>query len=162
FFTRTMRRRVMTAGLPEVMRRWAIDGDWHLIQEWVRVRSPLLFAGRIRCPVFILHGWHDVGMPPHHALAMFARLPVPTKLYLGGGGHEAPDDPEAQALRQSLIDRWLDHWLKGEDTGIMEEPPIVYARRPGWQHVAVESFPPADAAAHTYYLAAGRALTTSA
>lgn len=162
FFLRTMRRRVMTAGIQELMRQWAVAGDWDLIQEWVRPTSPLLFADRVRCPVFILHGWHDVGMPPNQALEMFQRLKVPKKLYLGGGGHEGLDSPEAQAVRQGLIDRWLDHHLKGEANGIMDEPPILYARRPGWEHVAEDAFPPADAERRWFYLGAGGKLTDRA
>jgi predicted acyl esterase len=150
-----MRRRVMSAGIQELMRGWALSGEWDLIQEWVRPTSPLLFADRVRCPVFILHGWHDLGMPPNQVLEMFRRLKVPRKLYLGGGGHEALDSPEAQAVRQGLIDRWLDHHLKGEANGIMDEPPILYAQRPGWEHVALDAFPPADAERRWFYLRAG-------
>lgn len=162
FFTQTMRRRILTAGLQEMVRQWALCGDWRQVQEWVRPGSPLIFANRIRCPVFIHHGWHDVGMPPNQALAMFKRLRVPKKLYLGGGGHDAQDDPAAGQVRQALIDRWLDHWLKGEDTGIMDEPPILYARRPGWTHVGLAALPPEDAAARTFYLRSGCRLTAAA
>ena len=152
FFTRTMRRRVMTAGLQEVAREWALSGDWHRIQEWLRPMSPRLFVGRIRCPVFVLHGWHDQGMPPNEVLEMFERLNVPKKLYLGGGGHAAMDSSDALQLRQDMVDRWLDHWLKGEENGIMDEPPITYVRRPGWEHVGVEALPPADVVTHALYL----------
>jgi len=155
FFTRTMRRRIMSAGLQTLARQWALSGDWQQLQEWVRPGSPLIFAGRIRCPVFILHGWHDAGMPPNEALAMFERLQVPKKLYLGGGGHDGLDSSAAEAQRQRLIDRWLDHWLKGEDTGLMAEPPILYARRPGWEHIGVKTLPPADAESQTLYLHVG-------
>jgi hypothetical protein len=152
FFIRTMRRRIMTAGLQELARQWALSGEWWRLQEWVRPTSPLLFADRIRCPVFILHGWHDMGMPPNEVVAMFQKLNVPKKLYLGGGGHDGQDTPEAEQFRQTLIDRWLDHWLKGEDTGILDEPPILYAQRPGWEHGGVGALPPEDVAAHTLYL----------
>lgn len=162
FFTRTMRRRIMTAGFQELMRQWALSGDWHLIREWVRPQSPLLFVGRIRCPVFILHGWHDVGMPPNEVLEMFNRMNVPKKLYLGGGGHDGQDDPEVQKVRQDLIDRWLDHWLKHETNGIMEEPAILYTQRPGWDHVGVDTLPATDVETRTFYLRTGGALADDA
>lgn len=139
FFARTMQRRIMTAGFQDLARQWALSGDWDLLQAWLRDRSPLVFADRIRCPVFILHGWHDVGMPPNQALAMFERLQGPKKLYLGGGGHDGQDDPQALALRDELIDRWFDHWLKGEANGIMQEPPVTCTLRPGWEHIALDS-----------------------
>ena len=162
FFTRTMRRRILSAGLQEVARQWALSGDWHRVQEWVRPTSPLLFADRIGCPIFILHGWHDVGMPPNGALEMFNRLKVPKKLYLGGGGHDGLDSPEAQRVRLGLIDRWLDYWLKGEENGIMEAPAILYARRPGWDHVGVDALPPEDAQVRTFYLRSGGGLAAEA
>lgn len=154
FFTRTMRRRILTAGLQEVARHWALSGDWFRIREWVNQTSPLLFVDRIQCPVFIVHGWHDVGMPPNKTFEMFERIQAPKKLYVGGGGHDGLDSASARQVRTELIDRWLDHWLKGEDTGIMDEPAIMYTRRPGWVHVEVDTLPPADVETRALYLSA--------
>lgn len=162
FFTRTMRRRILTAGLQEQARRWALDGDWFRIREAVNATSPIHFVDRITCPVFIVHGWHDVGMPPNEALEMYERLNVPKKLYLGGGGHDGQDDPEALKLREGLVDRWLDHWLKGEDNGIIDEPPITYVRRPGWEHVDADAIPAVEGETRTLYLHAGGKLSDSA
>ncbi len=152
FFTRTMRRRILTAGLQEMSRQWALSGDWFRIREAVNATSPIHFADRITCPVFIVHGWHDVGMPPNEALDMFDRLDVPKKLYLGGGGHDGLDSPEAQKLREDLVDRWLDHWLKNEDNGIMDEPVITYTRRPGWEHAGTEAIPASHTETQTLFL----------
>lgn len=152
FFTRTMRRRILTAGLQEMARQWALSGDWHRIREAVNATSPIHFVDRITCPVFILHGWHDVGMPPNEALEMFSRLNVPKKLYLGGGGHDGQDDPDAQKMREGLVDRWLDYWLKGEDNGIMDEPAITYTQRPGWGHAHTDVIPPQGSETRTFYL----------
>ncbi len=151
FFARTMRRRIMSAGFQDLARRWALSGEWELLQQWLADRSPLLFADRIRCPVFILHGWHDVGMPPNQAIAMYEALQGPKKLYLGGGGHDGQDEAGAQQLRTSLTDRWLDHWLKGHDTGIMDESPVTCAVRPGWNHIDLPS-PSSLVKPHRLYL----------
>ena len=162
FFTRTMRRRILTAGLQEMAREWALNGDWFRVAEAVKAMSPILFADRIKCPVFIVHGWHDVGMPPNEALEMYEKLNVPKKLHIGGGGHDGVDSQEAQKLREEQVDRWLDHWLKGEDNGIMDEPPITYTRRPRWEHVHVDSLPTSDTEEQTFYLHNGGSLTASA
>ena len=162
FLARTMQRRIVTAGFQDLMRQWALSGDWDLVSEWLRLRSPMVFVDRIRCPVFIVHGWHDVGMPPNEVIEMYDRLRVPKKLYMGGGGHDGQDDPEAAKLRQDLIDRWLDHWLKGEQNGIMDEPPVTYTRRPGWDHVQAESLPPPGVHSRTLYLAVGGKLADEA
>ncbi|MDA0338120.1 MAG: alpha/beta fold hydrolase [bacterium] len=145
FFTRTMRRRIMTAGFQELARQWALAGEWDLLRAWMQERSPLNFAERIRCPVFIVHGWHDVGMPPNDVVEMFARLQVDRKLYLGAGGHDGIEDESARQMREDLVDRWLDHWLQGIDTGIMDEPPVTVACRPGWEHVSLPGIPQGQA-----------------
>ena len=138
FFTRTMRRRVMSAGLQDLARDWAVSGEWDRLREWLRPMSPRLFVDRIRCPVLVIHGWHDVGMPANGLLAMFEQLQVPKRLYLGGGGHEGQDAVSDEQARLDLVDRWLDHWLKGEANGVMEGPAITYARRPGWTPVTTD------------------------
>ena len=43
FFLRPMRRRIMSAGLQELARQWAISGEWERLQEWLRPTSPRLF-----------------------------------------------------------------------------------------------------------------------
>lgn len=134
FYTRTMRRRVMTAGLQYMARQWAIEGEWDRLRTWLAPSSPKPFARRIRCPVLVIHGWHDVGMPANNLLTMMGALRAPWMLYLGGGGHDGQDAEGAAALRQQLVDRWLAHWLKGEDTGLLDEDRIQYARRPAWDH----------------------------
>lgn len=139
FFTRTMRRRMATAGLQDMARQWALAGDWFRVREWVKPTSPMIFADRIQCPIFIVHGWHDVGMPPNEVVEMFHRITAPKKLYLGGGGHDGQDSAPARQVREALIDRWLDYWLKGEPNGIMDEPAVVYVKRPGWDCASVAS-----------------------
>lgn len=150
FFLRTMRRRIMSAGLQDLARQWAISGEWERLREWLRPTSPRLFVKRIRCPAFILHGWHDMGMPANEVLAMFEQLTVPKKLYLGGGGHEGQDAAEAEKVRQGLVDRWLDYWLKDEQNGILEEPAITYVRRPTWDAVEIDASPPQSTPASTF------------
>ncbi len=138
FFTRTMRRRVMSAGLQDMARQWAIDGEWSRIRTWTAPSSPRHFVGRIRCPVLVIHGWHDVGMPANNLLSMMEALTAPWMLYLGGGGHDGQDAERAATFRQQLVDRWLAHWMKGEDTGLLAQPRIQYARRPAWDHLAAD------------------------
>lgn len=159
FFLRTMRRRIMSAGLQELARQWAISGEWERLQEWLRPTSPRLFVKRMRCPIFILHGWHDMGMPANEVIAMYEALSGPKKLYLGGGGHEGQDIEAAAAERTQLIDRWLDYWLKGEANGIMDEPPITYVRRPSWDSVQVAALPLNTDNAEALYLHAGGTLS---
>jgi putative CocE/NonD family hydrolase len=85
---------------------------------------------RIRCPAFLIGGWRD-GYP-NPPLRLFQNLHAPCKVLIGPWNHALPDaaipGPRIDYLREVL--RWLDHWCKDEETGIMDEPlVVVYAQR---------------------------------
>jgi putative CocE/NonD family hydrolase len=79
----------------------------------------------IQCPTFIIAGWRD-GYP-NPPLRTFAQLQAPKKILFGPWLHMLPDQaapgPRVDYLREMV--RWWDHWLKGIDTGIMDEPAIA-------------------------------------
>ena len=76
----------------------------------------------IECPVLIIGAWRDFYR--NSALRMYEHLTVPKKLLMGPWGHVFPDwgypGPSINYMPQ--IVRWLDHWLKGHDTGMLNEP----------------------------------------
>lgn len=141
FFTKTMRRRVMSAGLQELARQWAVEGEWERLRTWLAPTSPSVHAHRIRCPVMVVHGWHDVGMPTNPILRLLEGLSVPWHLVVGGGGHDGQDVPEAAARRAALVDTWLDHHLLG--LGPAPAPTrVTWAVRPGWEERDAPRFAP--------------------
>jgi putative CocE/NonD family hydrolase len=80
---------------------------------------------RIACPTLLSAGFAD----PAFASAMLrtlARLEAPRLGIFGPWAHRYPHfgipGPSIDYLGETL--RWLDHWLKGRDTGIMSEPPL--------------------------------------
>jgi uncharacterized protein len=95
---------------------------------------------RVHVPTFNIGGWYDIflqGTIDNH-LAMRERG-VPTKLLLGPWTHSAQLNPIGErnfgfGAQLAFIDlqfdflslqvRWFDHWLKGIDTGVLEEPPV--------------------------------------
>jgi predicted acyl esterase len=80
---------------------------------------------RITCPVFMIGGWRD-GYP-NPPLRLYQALTVPKKVLIGPWNHALPDvaipGPRIDYLHEVV--RWLDHWCKGKDTGILDEPPVV-------------------------------------
>ena len=76
----------------------------------------------IRCPVYAVGGWTDgyTNAIPR----LLARLTVPRKGLIGPWAHAYPHfalpGPQIGFLQEML--RWWDHWLKGADTGVMDEP----------------------------------------
>jgi putative CocE/NonD family hydrolase len=99
--------------------RHQVDGPY-----W-RQGSVADIVERITCPAFLIGGWRD-GYP-NPPLRLFERLAGPRKLLVGPWDHRYPDSaipgPRIDHLRELV--RWLDHWCRGIDTGVMDEPPIV-------------------------------------
>ena len=99
--------------------RHQVDGTY-----W-RQGSVAEIADRIACPAFLIGGWRD-GYP-NPPVRLFERLTGPRKLLIGPWDHRYPDSaipgPRIDHLREVV--RWLDHWCRGQDTGIMDEPPVV-------------------------------------
>ncbi len=83
----------------------------------------------IRIPTFVIGGWYDGyrdSVP-----RMLEHLQAPVKGIIGPWTHSYPHwaYPKPQIEWRHEAVRWFDHWLKGRDTGIMEEPRFaVYVR----------------------------------
>jgi predicted acyl esterase len=80
-------------------------------------RSAYPFYDKIKVPAYV------VGKTPHEGggfWQLYDGLKSPKKLLV------KPSGPEERPWREDieLLIRWYDHWLKGNDTGIMDEPPI--------------------------------------
>ncbi len=76
----------------------------------------------IDCPVYAVGGWAD-GYT-NAVFRLLAGLTAPRKGLIGPWAHEYPEvarpGPAIGFLQECL--RWWDYWLKGVDTGIMDEP----------------------------------------
>jgi putative CocE/NonD family hydrolase len=76
----------------------------------------------VDCPVLAVGGWAD-GYT-NAIFRLMERLDVPRKGLIGPWGHKYPHmgvPGPATGFLQELV-RWWDHWLKGRDTGIEDEP----------------------------------------
>jgi putative CocE/NonD family hydrolase len=127
----------------------------------------------ITCPVYLVGGWAD---GYSNAIPrMLAHLKCPAKGLTGPWAHKYPHfakpGPRIGFLQEAL--RWWDKWLKGIETGIMDEPqyrvwleePVApkpfYETRPG-RWVAEPSWPSPNIKPRTYYLNAGGSLDDKA
>jgi predicted acyl esterase len=76
----------------------------------------------IQCPVYAVGGWTD-GYK-NAVPRLIERLKVPRKGLIGPWAHAYPHfaspGPQIGFLQEML--RWWDYWLKGVDTGVMDEP----------------------------------------
>lgn len=79
---------------------------------------------KINIPAYTGSGWYAYGYKTHlnGAQNWFRNIKSPKKLTFGGPAHlERP----FRSFHREIL-RWHDHWLKGIDTGIMNEPPVKY------------------------------------
>lgn len=121
---------------------------------------------QVRCPVYAVSGWAD-GYS-NAVFRLLANLEAPVKGLIGPWSHRYPHMGEAGPaigfLQEAL--RWWDHWLKGDDTGIMEEPALrvwmqdsappqrQYEVRPG-RWVGEPAWPSPRIETRQYHLGAG-------
>ena len=84
---------------------------------------------KIRIPGYHIGGWYDGyrnSLP-----RMLENVEAPVKAMIGPWDHYFPNTawPKPQIEWREEAVRWFDQWLKGEDTGILEEPDfLVYVR----------------------------------
>ncbi len=77
---------------------------------------------RIRAAVYAVSGWQD--SYSRNVFPLIEHLRAPKKALIGpwahGWPHMARPGPAIGFMQEAV--RWWDHWLKGKDTGIMDEP----------------------------------------
>ncbi len=95
------------------------------------------YLDEVRIPIYNVGGWYDIFGKGSVSNFMYLQeegrkgARGNQKLLMGPFGHGslAGDlDYGDVGLMQRLGDdlRWFDYWLKGEDNGIMDEPPVTY------------------------------------
>ena len=126
---------------PELMKELAPDSFYH---QWLNNRDPAAEYWQKRSPKYLLQnvdlpmlhvgGWFDPYLRGTLNLyrAMVAQCTQPQHLLVGPWAH-LPWGRKLGAVdygrsAQNPIDeiqvRWFDYWLKGEDMGLLQEPPI--------------------------------------
>jgi hypothetical protein len=99
--------------------RHGLDGPyWH-------ERSAYPKFADIKVPFYSISNWTMAGIHLRGNLLAFEEIDAPKKLMLWGGltGGDTQAAYHSDEMQTELA-RWYDYWLKGEDTGIMGEPPI--------------------------------------
>ncbi len=76
--------------------------------------------GKIDIPAYIGGCWGMFGIHTPAAFRSWENLNVPKKMIIGPNIYL--DRPVYQLQHEAV--RWFDHWIKGIDTGIMDEPPV--------------------------------------
>ena len=106
-----------------------------------RTHSPLHYAENIEIPVFYSTAWQDQGLGPRGPVELFKAIDPEPASPPGTPGAENPNRREvhespkllrtsnglhntAHVIAIEAAGDWFRYWLLGEDTGIMDDPPV--------------------------------------
>jgi putative CocE/NonD family hydrolase len=104
--------------------------------EYWREMSPYRFFPDIKVPIYCFGGWFDLF--PGGVIRSFQEIDAPKKLLMGPWFHGQSDGIDLTGEKL----RWFDYWLKGEDTGIMDDPPVLYYLMGRGEWKAADGWPP--------------------
>ena len=89
-------------------------------------RSPVRPYSEITVPCFLIGGWLD-GYRDSVTDMLRETTKAPVKAIIGPWNHTFPDEaepgPKIEWRDQAV--RWWDYWLKGRDTGVLQDPKLV-------------------------------------
>lgn len=127
--------------------------DYKDFAEDMRGRSAV-YQSEAKCPMLIVCAWNDDIFEPNQNMKYFQKLDQPKMLYITNNIHglDAIVGPRlwGKDLWQ-LTKRWFDFWLKGEENGVMSEPPVRLYKPWKRQMVGEEGWPPPGVKLHTLY-----------
>jgi hypothetical protein len=88
-------------------------------------RSPLRPIETLKVPAFLIGGLQDGYRDS--IVRMLERVKGPIKAWIGPWNHGFPNGSDYGPLyewRDQAV-RWFDYWLKGRDTGVLQDPKVV-------------------------------------
>ncbi len=126
-----------------------LDGAWY------EERNPVTLAKNIEIPVWLQidqgRGWTLDG-----TIEVFNALKGPKKLDIGP---YPPMQSRPFIEEHDKMFRWYDHWIKGIDNGVMDEPAVTVFVEGSRTRVTGEQWPPEDFNYKTLYLRPRRKLS---
>lgn len=119
-----------------------LDGDWY------EERNPVTLAPAIDIPVWLQidqgRGWTVDG-----TIELFSRLKGPKKLDIGP---YPPMQSRPFVEEHDKMFRWYDHWLKGVDNGVLDEPAVTVFVEGSRERVTGAQWPPKDVEYRSFFL----------
>ena len=135
----------------------AIAAEHPLRDDWWEDRNLLPLLNRVEVPVYL--GCDRQNVPPHlpHTFTAYERLTNSKHLQVAMMGEHGLAWPWESLHIEALA--WFDHWLKGQDTGILDGPRIRYVvpEAEGWR--TSDAWPIREASDHAYALRADAVLS---
>ena len=113
----------------------------------------------VKIPTYTGSGWYGYTYKTHlfGCQLWYENIDVPKKMMFAGPAHL---DRPFRSFHGEIL-KWYDHWLKGIDTGIMDEPPVKYfvTGEGAWRYA--DDWPPPEAEWTKFYLKGWERLSTT-
>lgn len=121
------------------------DRDSGNYNKFWDMRNYLNQIQNFKASVFIIHGLNDWNVKTNQCIPLFKALErqgVERKMLLHQGEHVYVYDLEGAGVL-NMVERWLDHYLRGEDNGIEKEPKVLVESNADQLHWMVsDTWPP--------------------
>ena len=105
----------------------------------------------IETPIYVIEGWYTFSVPD--AIAQYQLAKGPKKLLVGPWTHFDPNMCGIEPIDHLYeVTRWFDYWLKGEENGVMDEPPVTICVLGSYEWKYENEWPISRAQTRTYYL----------
>jgi len=139
----------------DLWRAIAVEHPFH--DAWWEERNLLPLLDRVEVPCYIGCDWQNVPLHLPHTFTAYERLTNTKHLQVAMMGEHGLAWPWESLHIEALA--WFDHWLKGQETGILEGPHFRYIlpEAEGWR--TTDAWPIPEAVQHTYALRADGGLS---
>jgi len=130
----------------------AIAAEHPFRDAWWEERNLLPLLDRVEVPVYIGCDWRNVPLHLPHTFTAYERLKNSKHVQVAMMGEHGLAWPWESLHIEALA--WFDHWLKGQDTGILDGPRIRYVlpEVEGWR--TSDTWPIPQARQYSYALRA--------
>jgi predicted acyl esterase len=136
----------------------AIVVEHPLRDAWWEDRNIVPLLDRVETPVYLGCDWQNVPLHLSSTFPAFQKLTNSKHVRAAMLGEHGLAWPWESLHIEALV--WFDHWLKGQDTGILDGPRFRYVlpeTEGGWR--TTEVWPPAEMQHHEYALCANGSLS---
>ena len=135
----------------------AIAAEHPFRDAWWEDRNLLPLLDRVEVPVYLGCDWQNVPLHLPHTFTAYERLTNCKHLQVAMMGEHGLAWPWESLHFEALA--WFDHWLKGQDTGILNGPHFRYVlpEAEGWR--TSDTWPVSGAVHHAYALRADGGLS---
>jgi predicted acyl esterase len=130
----------------------AIAAEHPFRDAWWEDRNLLPLLGRVEVPVYLGCDWQNVPLHLPHTFTAYERLTNSKYLQVAMMGEHGLAWPWESLHIEAIA--WFDHWLKEQDTGILDGPHFRYIlpEADGWR--TTDAWPIREAVHHAYALRA--------